>query len=765
MTTPDVLPYDVPSVASSVDHYSDVAYVDNKPVAQPQPQYQQLLLPSMESLAQPSLQQSISQHRLSQPSLPPSIPPLLPPQALPIDQPVYADAPAGQWGFSGLEPFDLFDVSDTLIDNADLSCFFPAPTCNLESSGWVPWQSPDAHLQQRPIASLPTGPAPTESSLPQEYGGCHWTTPRPENRSQPRPFRDVSDHARLLPVWKISVAQYEMIQASLDHLAPVLPRTFTLPSRHSVSRYLEGCIKGVLEHMPILHIPTWSPTSTAPALLLAMLAIGANYKFEDHAALPLFYAAGAAIKHQCGRIKSATLASEPQYEVQWLRLQTMVALIILMVQGSWGPAGQMVMEAIAMQSMLTELARSEGLGPDKYEEEHDDDLTASWQRYIRAESLRRIKTTAYTFVNLQSVAYNVPPCILTSEIQFNMPLSQDEWNAATAQAWNVAREASKITLVPFDTAVQSLFASTEGMPTTAAATPASALANYSLIFAILQRIFFLRESSRAVSPHHSTATRATTLQETDVECLGRALQNWQNRWELSPESSVDPTSIHGPVAFNSTALLRLAWIRLHMDLGPCRNLVSRDPRRIVEAFRSCPALPRWSASLAAALLHAAHALSVPVRIGVSFVAKTQPLGWSVQHSLCNLECAIFLSKWFEAAAAPSQPPVNGPERRLVLLIRSIVTESGLFHDKAFAVADDGRSGAGAPADDDDEASLRLIRHLGTAVAALWASIFAGTHVFALVSTIGESLRMYAEVLEQAHALRTQGGSFWPVGGE
>lgn len=272
--------------------------------------------------------------------------------------------------------------------------------------------------------------------------------------------------------------------------------------------------------------------------------------------------------------------------------------------GSWGPR-ELVGEAITFQSLLAELARADGLGPDDvpaWSPSASGNKEEAWSAWIRAESLRRVKLFSYTFVNLQSVAFNVVPCMLTSEIQINTPAGQDEWNAKSAEAWAYANRTSKIVSIGFISAFRSLFQpDTTENPTPAPST--SALANYALIFAILQCIFLLREG-RVTLPHADTTE---SLRSEDVESISSALQRWQARWENCPESTIDPVSSSGPVAFNSTALLRLAWIRLHADLGPCRSLASRDPNLIVEAFKSCPPLRRH-AGLALPIVQAAHAL-------------------------------------------------------------------------------------------------------------------------------------------------------------
>ena len=55
--------------------------------------------------------------------------------------------------------------------------------------------------------------------------------------------------------------------------------------------------------------------------------------------------------------------------------------------------------------------------------------------------------------------------------------------------------------------------------------------------------------------------------ELEVHVFERALKRWTGLWERNHESSMDPQSPHGPLTFTSTSLLRLAYIRLNLDLG------------------------------------------------------------------------------------------------------------------------------------------------------------------------------------------------------
>ncbi|KIW30174.1 uncharacterized protein PV07_05936 [Cladophialophora immunda] len=561
------------------------------------------------------------------------------------------------------------------------------------------------------------------------------------------------------PCWKISAVEYRQISARIQDFSHVLPKDFSLLSRHTISRFIEGAIKGLLEHLPFLHVPTFSVVDAAPELILAMAAIGAQFRFENGRAPMLFYAAKAVALEQIQcrekkqvemflwRSKSSPMDStsttvstsnavpsnnvpgagncEEEMETTNARLQTSQALLALLVMGAWGPQ-QLLKEAISLQSFAAALAREDGISGLK-DSFPSGSHASDWHIWISAESRTRTKLMTYSMIQLISIAYNIPPLILTSEIDCCLPASAKEWNAKNAQEWEEVRRSSTTRELRFQESFESLF---HNISPQAASMALSPVANYILVLAILQHIFLRQQTW--------TSSKKQNLSAEDIADSARALRCWQTRWERSPESNIDPSSAAGPVAFNSTALLRLAWIRLYSDLGPCRNLASRDVNLIASAFNNSPVLKRGPELIHPAL-QAAHALSVPVRMGINFVARTQTVSWSVQHSLSNLECAIFLSKWLETVAvASSTSALEKDELVLIQMIHSLLVETGLFDDNTITnIADRGDQ-------------KQKIRRLATAVARLWADIFKGNHVFEVVNIIGASLTTYAESMESAY---------------
>lgn len=111
----------------------------------------------------------------------------------------------------------------------------------------------------------------------------------------------LQDEVMRAPLWRISSNDHSVIKSRLDEFSSVLPNDFVFPSRHTLTRYLEGYISGFQEHLPFLHIPTLNPSEIAPELLLAIASVGAQYRFESHRGHALWYAAKAVALEQIRR--------------------------------------------------------------------------------------------------------------------------------------------------------------------------------------------------------------------------------------------------------------------------------------------------------------------------------------------------------------------------------------------------------------------------------------------------------------------------------
>ena len=586
------------------------------------------------------------------------------------------------------------------------------------------------------------------------------------SRPQSRNF-DESGNVRAKTAWDLSDADRHVFANKLASFESVLPKGFIVPSRHSLSRYLAGYINGFHEHLPFIHVPTLSVAAIVPELTLALAAVGAQYRFENSRGIELFYAAKAVVLEQIrrkdgtlsqqwqrpssssmsqsspgGGFQAHTAASSPfqtsvtaENGVQDNREQigSIQALLLLTAFATWERHQELLREALSFQSVLARLLRESGLHEPENMPSPDE---LSWEDWIKLEGDRRIKLIVFCFFNLHSITWNVPPLILNSEIHLDLPESANEWKASNAVQWKKLHLTNTQPPVPFQTAFEKLFCKTAQN----LGTPVTPLGNYVLIHAVIQQIFFARQLATSW-PN----TTGSSLRTEDIAVIERGLSAWKAGWKRTPESSLDPQNPNGPVAFTSTAFLGLAYIRLHVDMGPLRHLETRDSRKIADALHSVPPLQRGP-RLIPALLHSAHALSIPVRLGIDFVAKTQTFFWSIQHSLCSLECAFLLSKWLSVLStivSEGGAPLSEHERKLLVWVRSMLEET----EMGIPINGDGNQEGLVNESQELLEDQKKVRQLSVAVVRVWSKTFKGNTSWAIVDMIGGALELYADMLE------------------
>lgn len=566
------------------------------------------------------------------------------------------------------------------------------------------------------------------------------------------------------PAWDITNADRQVFVQKLEEFSFVLPKGFVPPSRHALSRFFAGYINGLNEHLPFVHVPTLSIAKCSPELTLATAAAGSHYRFENGRGIDLFHAAKAILLERLRRrdsrqvphpswnyisppagfhnSRSSSMISNTgnsPFQSQHMHnqpvnpsiytpddsdahMEVIRTFLLLTVFASWERHPELLREILSLQSTLARLVREHGLA-----ELPPTPEPISWEEWVRREGNRRTKMIVYCFFNLHSIMYNIPPLILNGELKLNMPCSHDLWKANNAAQWRRLMRIRQGSDVPFQDAFARLFLKPS---TSLPSTPISPLGNYILIHAIIQQIFFARQLCLS-APN----MQGTSLRQEDLNVLDNSLSAWKALWKRTPESSIDPQNPAGPIAFTSTALLGLAYIRLHVDLGPCRHLITQDPHQIAGALGESPAIVR-SPRLIMALLHSAHALSIPVRLGIDFVARTHSFFWSIQHSLCSLECAFLLSRWLLAIpATQSEQRLSEHERKLLLWIKSMMDETDMAVDPP-----------GAP-DLEFMANPYKVRQLSVAIVRVWARTFKGNTSWAIVDLVGSSLDAYADLLE------------------
>ena len=195
----------------------------------------------------------------------------------------------------------------------------------------------------------------------------------------------------------------------------------------------------------------------------------------------------------------------------------------------------------------------------------------------------------------------------------------------------------------------------------------------------------------------------------------------------------------------------MAYIGLSVDIGPGRALDTQDPVQIARAIRSSPPIQQ-NRKVTRAVLHSAHALSIPIKLGVSLVARIQLFMRSIQHSLCSLECGFLLSKRLDAVTIqPLSPPLSEDERMLLAFVTSLLNETEFG----------GSSGGDGGRRPFEEASQKR----SASIVRVWAKLVRsdlGRSIWNIVDVIGRALGIYAvrdlrviccDIFRRSHYLR------------
>ncbi|KAI1672011.1 hypothetical protein L13192_02870 [Pyrenophora tritici-repentis] len=517
---------------------------------------------------------------------------------------------------------------------------------------------------------------------------------------------------------------------------------FEIPSRHTLTRYITAFFGGFHSHFPFIHFPTYKPSCSPLELTLAMCAAGAQYCFERRSSERLFRVSKAIVFERLRQeeshfgpqtlafiasrnVVSPVSAPSTRRSGPWAPLDMAKTLLILVGYATW-ERKDLLQQAFALRGLLVQTLRDIGLEEEKPDLNGSTSRAAMWDHWVQRESARRTKLVSFAYINVHSITYNIHPLLWSSELHLRLPCLSQEWQASSAAQWVTLQRDTKEEQMPFQQALSILLQGTANQELVHPIP--SPIGNYILLHALLQRIYVVRELS-------FPATSPATISDAEMQVISRALRAWTSLWQQTPESMLDPNNESGPIPFTSSALLVVAYVRLSLNIGPYRHLESRDTDVIANGLRQVPDIER-NDNLLPALLYSTHALSIPVRLGIDRVARSQAFFWSVQHAISSFECAIFLGKWLCSVARPSrEDTLSRSEHRILHWVRCIIKE-------AYAVID-----FDEPEVRDGTLSVPSEPFaLGLAVLNIWSRFFRGNTQWQFVVNLGLSLEKYIRTL-------------------
>jgi hypothetical protein len=512
--------------------------------------------------------------------------------------------------------------------------------------------------------------------------------------------------------WVLSKACYESFYLEVQSFSAVLPNGCSIPAQTTLIRYLEKYLRCVQEYLPFIHCATFRVEHKPADLLLAMAALGSRYLFEQVQSYELYFIAKAIVLEKVRREGLQSTSefllgqnnSAPRVGNKLERLQTFILLVSF---ASWADR-KIFKDAFVMASQLAILIREVGIS-------QSDEVThnTQWLSWVTIEEKRRTLFAAYVLFNLHSIAFDVPPLILNYEIGLCLPSYAAQWRSISVDQW---KQAPRQPELRFQAGIRRFFGTIESPEDLRI----SSFANYLLIQGLVQEIY--TDCHKSITITHSDSVKSFEI----------ALRKWQSCWETTQESrhdsDLDPLYEKGPFALTGAALLRLAYIRLSSGHNLSKQLLlSRDPQCMLQKRNA----PQRSQRVNRAIIHAAHSLSVPVRLGITFMTTMKTAIWSLEHSICSLESAILLKDWLEMISttveSSGSDALHKVERRLLEIIRDIIRGTSL-----------------AATLDILEDCASQIQRMACTVIKIWAAVFQGVNILDVENVIGTGLQLLVD---------------------
>ena len=403
-----------------------------------------------------------------------------------------------------------------------------------------------------------------------------------------------------------------------------------LPSTPDMQRYISSYIVYFHHHVPFLHIPTLNfqaPEYTSKltsagiaggggCLILSMAAIGALYEFDTAASKELFEAAKKMIQLYLEERRKADMSAalnrgNPARENSvhntplWLVQAMLLNVIYGHTCGDKTSADIASTHCAALVSLARAAELTHHLDPEHLPQDHlypgpgERDAESGgvsfkfgppkerkeWLDWKIVEERKRTLYCIFVLSSFVVSAYNHAPALTNSEVQLDLPCEEGLWAAESPQAWKqMGGPQSNKKGLSFSSALTTLLtASQREQPSSISSL--QFVPNASLVgdvpssdlkpstFGCLVLIYALHNYIWETRQRH--LGRQWTSRETDAmqAHIEPALRAWQAAWASNPVHSLERPNPYGagPLSADAIPLLDLAYVRLFVNLGRCKE--------------------------------------------------------------------------------------------------------------------------------------------------------------------------------------------------
>lgn len=302
------------------------------------------------------------------------------------------------------------------------------------------------------------------------------------------------------PILMVTDEHRNRLLQSLEQFQSTVTNS-AMPSYHSLTRFVNAFFDGFYPHFPLVHMPTFKLDDCEAEILLAMAALGAQYQHEHRKGIVLFYASKAIlqgkVRERERRAIDRSISSEsdsrhlanPKDDLPHNELMREARCALYLVAfGTWQREPEIEREAFNLQSFLARCIRESRLEEGEEIAQHN---TTDWHGWVEQESHRRIKLFSFALMNLQSIAFNVPPVILSDEIHLRLPSSCIEWLVPCREKWSMVRSSGFREQMMLQDALAHMPRGSQESNFFDSQAPPSPLANYILLHALIQRILLI----------------------------------------------------------------------------------------------------------------------------------------------------------------------------------------------------------------------------------------------------------------------------------